>query len=178
MIRNPHLTRVNRMFADQFTPSGTGYIYRKSGRGEAIRVTAAERDDFVSGFERALRRSTWGIAAATMSLILILALLSNGGAGDRGQLPITIGVGGIVAIFLGVHHWMWSRPARDLARRAVVGRALDRDEARRMALAKVSYGQLAMAAVMGGIMGWNHATGPDGLQGWSRLWLILAGGSS
>jgi hypothetical protein len=45
-----------------------------------------------------------------------------------------------------------------------------------MALAKVSYGQLAMAAVMGGIMGWNHATRSDGLQGWSRLWLVLAGG--
>ena len=50
MFNNLHFDRVRQLFADQFEPEGTGFLYRKSIKGAPIRVTAVERDRFVAAF--------------------------------------------------------------------------------------------------------------------------------
>lgn len=175
MLGRRSSARMRDLFADQFMPSDGGdYIYRRSGKGEAVRVSAAERDLFVADFARFLRRSTWGVFAATIALIAALVFLAPVTGRGQDQMPMTVGIGAIVASFLVVSHRGWTRPARALARRAVVARALTGEEARRLALSKITYGQLALSVLMAGMLAVNHSPGRGMPHGWDALWLAAA----
>ena len=56
------------------------------------------------------------------------------------------------APFLSFHFWIWRAPARALADRTPLGAAIPVDQARREALARVTWGRLAAAAA--GTVAW------------------------
>lgn len=175
MFGNQHFDRVRDIFADQFQPDGSGFLYRKSSKGAAIKVSAAERDAFVAGFNRKLRNSIWGILAATMLLIGVLVVLLPDVRGTAGQVSIYAGVFAIVGIFMLVYYSAWNEPMRQLDRRPITQAALTREEARRVGLAKLSYGQLCFAVVAALALVFRQSGEHDVTQGWGLLWPIFAG---
>lgn len=61
--------RLRQTFADQFEQDGANFIYRRSQKGEAIRVSAEERNRFIEQFDKNVRRAKWIIY---IGLILVL----------------------------------------------------------------------------------------------------------
>ncbi len=114
MFSNHHFDRVQEIFAEQFQPNGIGLVYRKSSKGPAIRVSAAERDAFIAAFNRKLRLATWGILAATVLLIGILSALLPDDGSTEGQISIYASVFGIVGLFMLVYWSAWNEPMRQL----------------------------------------------------------------
>ena len=60
---------VRQTLADQFEQDGTNFIYRRSRKGVAIRVSAEEYKKFIDKFGRDLRRTKW-----LMYICLILVI--------------------------------------------------------------------------------------------------------
>ena len=50
---------VRQTLADQFEQDKTNFIYRRSRKGVAIRVSAEEYKKFIDKFGRDLRRTKW-----------------------------------------------------------------------------------------------------------------------
>lgn len=175
MLGNQQFDRVRETFADQFQPDGAGFLYRKSSKGAAIRVSAAERDAFVAGFKRKLRYSTWGILAATLLLIGILVALLPDVHSTAGQLSIYAGVFAIVGVFMLAYCSARNEPMRQLERRPITQAAVNREEARRVGLSKISYGQLCFAVVAALALVFRQSGEHDVTRGWGLLWPIFAG---
>jgi hypothetical protein len=57
------------LFEDQFQPSGGGFLYRRSGKGAHIAVSADERARYVAAYVASWRYSFWGMMAAVLVLI-------------------------------------------------------------------------------------------------------------
>lgn len=85
-----------------------------------------------------------------------------------------VGTGCIIAIFLIAYYWAWNEPARELERRTPVKEALSRDEARRVGLSQISYGQLGFAVLVAFWLPFTQSEKRDILHGWGRLWLVFA----
>ncbi len=84
--------------------------------------------------------------------------------------------GGIAAIlvpFMAIYYWAWNAPSRELERRTPEGAALTKEEARALALSKITYGQLALVPLMGGGLVWKMSNKTDVFHGWGLVWLIL-----
>ena len=165
--------RLYALFADQFEREGAGFLYRKSQKGPPIPVTPAEREAFAAAFRRQLRILM--IVMAIGPLALIGGLVASGLNPDGEAEPLWIGgiAGGIcITIFVAVF-WIWSAPARALARRAAVGAERSGAEMRRIKLASLSYGNLASVAGAGVLYVGSRALSGDVLHGWGRLWLVL-----
>lgn len=175
MFGNQHFDRVREIFADQFQPEGTVFLYRKSSKGAAIMVSAAERDAFVAAFNRKLRYSTWGILAATLLLIGILVVVIPDVRSTAGQVSIYAGVFAIMGIFMLAYYSAWNEPLRQLDRRPITQAALSREEARRVGLAKITYGQLCFAVVAALALVFRQSGEHDVTHGWGLLWSIFAG---
>jgi hypothetical protein len=160
------------LFDAQFEPDGADYLYRKSMKGAPIRVSAAERDAFVAAVRRIFPRMVWGFVAATVVGIVVLALLSIDRDGEASSLYIYGLVAALVCAFGGLCWWVWNAPARALDRRVAVGPERTRAEARRLALARMTWGQLAAGAGATAFGWWHLVADRDITTGWNRLWLI------
>lgn len=64
------MDRVTRVFAQQFQPDGTGFLFRSRNVGPAYRVTAQERDSMVADYERLTGRNTLVMMAPVVLLML------------------------------------------------------------------------------------------------------------
>jgi uncharacterized integral membrane protein len=175
MFSNPHFDRVRQVFADQFQPDGGGFLYRKSMKGAPIRVSEAERDDFVKAYNRRLRYLMWAILPATLILILLLVWLVPDTDSADSKVATWVGLAATIALFGMVHHWAWNAPARELERRPQEGAALSKDKARQLMFSRISYGQLGFAPLAGVALVWRASADTDVLHGWGLLWLIFAG---
>ena len=74
--------RPARLFAEQFERDGSGYLYRRSRKGAAIRVTADERDHFVNAFNDSLLIGVWILCGGVG--LLMIGLVSAAKAGPAG----------------------------------------------------------------------------------------------
>lgn len=175
MFSNPHFDRVRQMFADQFEPDGSGFLYRKGMKGPAIRVSEAERDEFIAVFNKRLRYSMWSIVPATVILILLLVWLVPDVDSTAGHVAMWIGIAAILAPFMAGYYWAWTAPARDLVRRPQEGAALSEEEVRHLKFSKMTYGQLGFAVLAAVALVWKVSADTDVLHGWGMLWLIFAG---
>lgn len=159
--------QLSEMFAAQFTPHGSGFLYRRDHVGAGYMVTAAERDAFVAAYGREWQRLFWGAIVGTGVLIgILVAVFDEPGAG----VTIT-GTVSIIALLVLVHLRSWRAPERALARRLPSLPALDRQAARREKLARVTWGNLALApvfALMLATRGWRDG----GVHGWDALWIV------
>lgn len=176
MFGNRHFDRVYQIFADQFAEDGAGFIYRKSMKGAPIHVTAEERDSFVAAFRRHMRYTFWGMV---VGIVLVAGMLVVLESDDRAPLNMPtsyVGIGVVCAAYLAAYMWSWNAPARALEHRPLAGNALTRDEARMMALSRMTYRQLGFACVAALLLVWNVSARNDVLHGWGRLWLVFAAG--
>lgn len=176
MFGNSHLARVQQIFADQFTSDAKGYVYRKGQIGEPFRVSDAERDAFIASFNKRIRYSFWSILPATIILILGLAWLIPDSDTMEANVAIWIGLCAILLPFLAVYLWSWNAPVRELQGRSPEGAALTKHQSRALALSKISYGQLVLAAALGVGLVWKHSFETDVFHGWGVIWLFMGGG--
>ena len=165
--------RPARLFAEQFEPDAGGYLYRRSRKGVAIRVTSAERDRFVNAFVESQLRAVCISFASTGLLLMGLVFLANW----YPEMSFN-GIPSIVAIcaaalVLSIPYvlylkWIWAAPARELQGRTPAAAARSSAEMRQVRLAALTSRQLGLAAlgalVLGVPMvrreqlypGWNH----------------------
>jgi hypothetical protein len=175
MFDDPHSARVRELFSDQFEADGGGFLYRKGMKGAAIRITEVERDIFVSDFNRRLRYATWSILPAMLLLIVLLFLLVPDVDSPAAQVGIYAGLSLVLAPFFVIYYRAWNAPARELERRPLAGGARTREEVRQLMFAKMTYGQLGLAAAGGVLLVWKVSLKHDVLHGWGVLWLVFAG---
>ncbi|MES2097130.1 MAG: hypothetical protein V4459_10260 [Pseudomonadota bacterium] len=138
------MARVRENFALQFTPDGLGYLYRRSGRGPAIRVMAEERDQMVAEFNRGLLALFWVFLFATILLLLSFELWPD-------LLPPVLGSSqqGVVAVLVlagfMIGWWRLTTIAeRQVGHRTPVAPGLTRAEQHRFNLARLGWGVLAL----------------------------------
>jgi hypothetical protein len=174
MFANAHFERLRQMFADQFEPDGSNFLYRKSMMGAPIRVNQTERDGFVSTFNRRLRYATWSLVPATLLLIGLLVVLFPHVDNSSAQIAIYTGIGFVLLPFMAGHYWAWNGPARELEHRPTIGEARSREQVRRLIFARITYGQLAFAILGTIALVWKISAKNDVFHGWGVLWLIFA----
>jgi hypothetical protein len=167
---------MRQAFADQFEQDGSGFIYRRSQKGAAIRVSADERSRFIDEYNRNLGRATWimypSIAVVLVGLVVVPVL----GGFNVPQQPLIVG-GIVVALvpFVAYYKWAWGAPAREIAGRTPVAGERSPDEVHRLQFQRVTYGQLAIAAFAGLILPFIESSHGNVLSGWNRIWLVVGG---
>jgi hypothetical protein len=164
---------ANSMFADQFEADGKGgYLYRKSLRGPAIRVSTAERDAFIDQFVRSHRFLQRALAASVLVAILVLVSASQWlgrNLTDSAIFPLTCAA---VGIFLLVWHRIWNAPAAALEWRTPVSRALSRAEARQLVVRRTSWLHLGLCALLVPFSILHAMSARDPFAHW--LWIAFA----
>lgn len=175
MFGNQNLDRVYELFADQFEQEGDGFVYRKSLKGAAKRISTAERDDFIANFRRNYRRMFWSWVLVMLCGIFAYVGWTVYDDRETSELTLYLGIAVFVGMFLFSHYYVWGAPARALERRAAIGRERTRAEVRRLMLEKMSWGQLGGAAGLTAILLLNRSEKDSLLVGWNRLWLAFAG---
>ncbi|WP_206244052.1 hypothetical protein [Novosphingobium terrae] len=176
MLGNDHSERLRQSFADQFEADGKDIFYRRSMKGAPVRVTEAEREAFVSAYNRRLRYAMWPIPFVTVLLIGMLVWFAPDTHGTTGQWIMWPGICLAIAPSLVIMRWAWTAPVRELKLRTPSGPARGRDEVRRIAFSRMSYQQFGVAAVGIVLLVLKVSAHQDVLHGWGRLWLVAAGG--
>ncbi len=153
-------------FAAQFAPEGDGFLYRRSQKGPAIAVSAEERDAFVAAFSRwmdiqMLVVLVGGILAVVLAYVVFPAVAYP-------MVGIIIGVGVILAVVLIGLKLAWDAPARALAARPVAAPALSSAEARRLAVAQMTWSQFLLSAFWSAIFVLHYFS-----RGQSRPWALV-----
>lgn len=172
MLWISQLELTRRAFAEQFEADGNKLFYRKYGKGRAILVTESERGSFVADFNRRLRYAIWTIPFLTILVIgLPIFFMPEAQSAAGPWLAIGIALIPPVVIIL----WAWNAPERELRSRISSAPARSRDEFRRIAFGKLTYGSLASAAISAIFLPYMMSFKLDVLHGWGRLWLVVAG---
>ena len=78
------------------------------------------------------------------------------------------------ALFLALYSWLWNAPVRALKTRQVEASGRTKDEARRLALQRVTWGQLGIGALAAPLVLLRVGARQNLLVGWSRLWILAA----
>lgn len=173
MFGNARSDHLRQIFADQFSVGEHGLINRKHQKGAPIRVSKAERDGFVAAFNKRIRYATWFIFPATVALILLLVWLTPGADSPVSLIAMWGGIVAILLPFMMIYYWAWNAPSRELERRTPEGPALTEEEARALAFSKITYAQLALAALIGVWLIWKMSTKVDVFHGWGVVWLAF-----
>jgi Flp pilus assembly protein TadD len=162
---------VRQSFADQFEQDGSGFVYRRSQKGEAFRVSADERSRFIEQFDRDLRRARWmiylGITFALGAVVLFSVLRGS-------QFPEAAAVAAFIvgmAPYFVYFRRAWAAPARELAGRTPIARELSSDEVRELKFRKITYGNLAAAAFGGLAVAFFGSRSSDLHSPWIWLWV-------
>jgi hypothetical protein len=165
--------RARQAFSDQFEQDGSSFIYRRSQKGEAIRVSDEERSKFINEHDRNLRRAKWiiyvGLILATTCAIAFSLLTSS----DLSEGAIAASVVIVMVPYIAYYRWAWGAPSRELEGRTPIAGERPSDEIRRLRLQRITYRQLATAAGVGLAVPFFESTRQDIFSGWNRIWLIL-----
>ena len=175
MISDARLDHLRELFAEQFEPEGSDYLYRKGRRGPPIRVTETERDVFVAAYGRRLRLLMWSLLPGVLVLIGAMVVLSPDPNDPSAQPLMWAGLAVLIIPFVLVAHWLWTAPSRELAHRAPLGGARTRREVGDLMLARTSYGELVATALAALMLVGARAMKQDVLHGWGLCWPLGAG---
>ncbi|CAN5452713.1 hypothetical protein BH10PSE1_BH10PSE1_07040 [soil metagenome] len=175
MIHTGSSERLKASFARQFEQDGQGFLYRKDETGPAIRINAEEQADFISGYSRALKLAGWAMLATIVLGGFATGFYEGAFGADRKIWGVT-GMAVLLLAFVLFTLWARRAPDRALRYRVPVAPGLSKDERKRLAFAKISYGALAIGLLAVPFMLWNAARAWDILHGWGRLW--IAGGAA
>ncbi|QDZ06525.1 hypothetical protein FPZ24_02765 [Sphingomonas panacisoli] len=142
------LNTVRENFARQFVPDRDGYVYRRRQRGEAFRVTAAERDRFVADFDRGVGRLFWGGLVTLIAVMAVFEIWPTILPPDwQARHEVIVAVGASIA-FLIIWWRLSSAPDRALERRVPMAGALDAAARRRVNFAGLPWAVLIFGAVL------------------------------
>lgn len=156
-------------FAAQFARDGDGFLYRHSQRGPAIAVSVAERDAFVAAFSRWMDiQMLVVLIGGILAMVLAYVIFP---AADYPMPGITVGVGVILTGVLVGLKVAWDAPARALAERPHAAPALSSAEARRRAMARTTWGQIALPAIFAVYFLARYVL--RGEERWAIAWLLV-----
>lgn len=172
-------SRTYSIFEDQFDPKGSGYLYRKSGKGPGYVVTKAEREAFVSRFKWSIRGAAV-LMLITMSLsIAVLALqpkLMDSGSLDAKVTAVSIAFVALLLVpFILIYRYAMQYPNNALLGRFPVSPALSKEEVKRKFYNKLSYRQLAIVPFITLIWlapGRGRHEWLNPMHGTARLWWL------
>jgi len=112
--------QVRQSFADQFEPDGVNFVYRRSQKGEAIRVSAGEYANFIEEFDRNVSRSKLimyvGLGIVLGGMILFSLIKDF----DLKEPAIFAGIGIVFIPYFAFYRWAWGAPSRALVGRVPV----------------------------------------------------------
>lgn len=163
---------ARQAFADQFEQDASGFVYRRSRKGEAIRVSAEERQQFIEGFSRDLTRAMF-VMAATMALVVGgMLVLGTGRGWDVPEAAVVAGIVAATIPYFAYYWWAWGAPSRALQGRTPIARERSREEVRELTFRRMTYGNLATAAAGGIALPLIGSRGHGLLTGWGRLWIV------
>jgi hypothetical protein len=134
-----------------------------------------ERDEFLAAFNRRIRIAMWSTMSSTIIFTLLLVWLVPDTAGPDAQRATWVGVAAIVSLFTGLFYRAWSAPSRELERRNPEGPPLSKKQARELTYAKMTYGQLALAALVGASFVLKMSMREDVLHGSGLAWVVFGG---
>lgn len=176
MAIGDNIQRMREEFESQFEPAGGNrYLYRRNQKGEPIPVSPEERRRFIDTYARRVRY----LLGATV--ILVMAFIGAAIAWEMSsgiELPewtILTGALTVTAISIVAMYWARGAPARELRGRASIGRERTGEEMRVIYFKKISYGQLAIAAVVGTVLVASRAS--DGESSSTSHWIWLVAGT-
>jgi len=175
MSWNIGFDKVREAFANQFEPDGDHFIYRRYMKGAPVRVSAAERDEFIRAFDRFIRFGQWGIFVGTIALLLGVVAYSMQSDQDLSGGAAWLVLGIVLMAYMPVYYWAWNRPARQLRDRQPIGAPRSRAEMRARMFSKMTYSQLMQGAGMALVVPIIASRLGNLLVGWNRLWLVMAG---
>jgi tetratricopeptide (TPR) repeat protein len=165
-----------QLFADQFEPYGSGFTYRRSQKGEAINVTAQERERFLDQFEHHIRRAKWIIYLGLTVVLGSIILLPVWRGGDSLEAIAFAGIALVMVPYFAYFRWAWAAPARELAGRTPIAGPRAPQEVQRLKFERITYKQLGWAALGGVAIPFIGNSRDDVLSGWNRLWLVFGVG--
>ena len=172
------LDQSRQRFAERFEPDGEGYIFRRTLKAPGVRVTADERNRFVSEFNRRIAWATYGGATfmVTLMSLVIAWLVFNTRAGEVQDWLIWPLILGLLPLIMLPVYWFWYAPDRAFADRAPIDGGRDKTTARKLAFQRLTWGRLG-AGVLLVLLGFLRVSASyDMLSGWGRLWLVFFGG--
>jgi Flp pilus assembly protein TadD len=176
MSRTDNWGSVRQSFADQFEPDGTGFIYRRSQKGEAIRVSADERSRFIDEFDSNVRRAKWIIYVGLTVVLGGIILFSLLRGSDLSRLAMVAGFGIAMVPYFAFYRWAWLAPTRELEGRTPVAGERSPEEVRRLKFRRITYVQLATAAMAALAFPFMVSSKHENIfSGWNRLWLLFGG---
>jgi hypothetical protein len=170
-------SRVKELFANRFEPDGDSYLFRSSLKAPGIRVSAAERERFITAFNRQMTMLTWGgglLFAVVLVGVILVAFQADPNAAAPDYL-IYSALAVFFVIWMALYYWFWGAPVRALQGRKPVDDGRSKSEAKRVALQRVTWGRLfgGLAAFTVAFLG--LAARHNLLVGWYRLWLLFGG---
>jgi hypothetical protein len=117
MIGFGGMERQRRMFAAQFQPNGSGFLYRRHTVGEPIPVSAAEKDRYIATFAKFIRLAFWTMLAGGAALLAAFVAYSFATRNEVPDLVSFSAFGVMVAVYMAAYLHAWNLPARELRRR-------------------------------------------------------------
>lgn len=166
------LTRLRRLFADQFESNGDDYILHR-GRMPPLQVSAVDRDRVIEAFNRRVKHLYWGLLAALVLPAIGVTAISFALDMEFGQLwPVGLGIlisGAFSLLFLRA----WSIPSRELRGAPVAGPAPSKAEARRLAFRQMPWSNLLLTGVVSVILALQGFADPT--SRWNWLWFAAGG---
>jgi len=174
MLFDSYSSELRQAFAKQFEEDGTGFLYRRYMKGPAIRVTEAEREEFISVYQRRIRHAFWAIIPATLLLIGALVWLFPSPDDPASDAAIWAGLAAILIPFLAAFFWAWNAPARELSGRTPSQEARSREEVRKIAFSQITWVRLGSALILAVLLLFNASTQQDILHGPGLFWLTCS----
>ena len=175
MGRYSSLFRMMKGFETQFEADGKGgYVYRLRGKGRPIPVSDGERRRFIDQYFSRIVPIYGAMLAATMMFFLIFygrVLHSSMVLPSKVIFSDPFFYEGMILIALPIivlMYWLAEAPARALKGRAAIGPEPTRDEKRAIGFRKMSYGRMALIALVGG---GSYRFILDGY--WDRRWFFM-----
>lgn len=171
MIFRRSAKQAQEAFLNRFEPDAGGYLFRAAPTAAPVRVTEKERDEELATFLRGVQWVSWAMLAGLFAVAAVMAFAVPQFDTAPSEILIWAGAGTIIGLYVLGWWWLWRSPARRFERRAVAGPSRTRAEARRTALASLSWGQLALSF---GFAAMLMARSLDGEYVWAGLGAVTA----
>lgn len=169
--------RAGEPFAGRFEPDGNNWLFRSSLTSPPIRVSTQERDEAIRDFKRHYYWLLGLVVGGIFAAIAVLVIVDVSVGRETRDWEMWAVLVPSIGVFFFAWFWVWRAPDRQFARRAPMGAAMEKVDARRVALGRLSYSQLAFAAAVPWWLAVNDLTDPSasGLKrwGWATFAAIL-----
>ena len=167
--------RTLQIFRDRFEPTDGGYLFRAKATSAPVKISEAEYAAAVATFERQMNWLLWGGPILFLVVFCGIAGMQIWQGNDPGQVEIYLPTVAFIIVLVIVWLRLWTAPNRAFERKPVAGITRSKGEARRLALVRLSWSQLASYAGIALFGIWHFSEGFSEGR-WNILWAVLAVG--